>query len=73
MISAHPDSPNRQTDSFGYPTALPPPELDAACLPQRVSQVQSMGPYRDTPEDFELFTGEYYKAMGLDTETGPHY
>ena len=39
-------------------------------LPQRVSRVATMGPFKDVPQDFDLLRSQYYEAMGWDVETG---
>ena len=40
------------------------------CLPQRVSQSATTGPFRGIPVDFDLLRKQYYEAMGWDPETG---
>jgi aldehyde:ferredoxin oxidoreductase len=40
------------------------------CLPQRVSQPATTGPFRGIPVDFNLLRKQYYEAMGWDPETG---
>ena len=39
-------------------------------LPQRISQIATMGPFKDVPQDFDLLRRQYYEAMGWDVETG---
>jgi len=40
------------------------------CLPQRVSQPATTGPFRGAPIDFDLLRKQYYEAIGWDPETG---
>jgi aldehyde:ferredoxin oxidoreductase len=40
------------------------------CLPQRVSQPATTGPFKGVPLDFDLLRKQYYEAAGWDPETG---
>jgi aldehyde:ferredoxin oxidoreductase len=40
------------------------------CLPQRVSQPATTGPFRGIHVDFNILRKQYYKAIGWDSETG---
>jgi len=40
------------------------------CLPERVSQLATTGPFKGIAIDFDLLRKQYYGAMGWDPETG---